>query len=136
MGKYNSVPTTRTISNIRIRSGTTRKARESQQVEDKYLDVLERAKNVTKTKDVMVALSRYREVAAHYGCTYKNDRYRVMEERAERVPGVSYKESQMLSVDDAMDVGGHHIKITFGHPDLQGWMRAHEANAEIKNRGR
>jgi hypothetical protein len=28
-----------------------------------------------------------------------------------------------------MGVGGHHIEITFAHPDLAGWMRAHEANA-------
>ena len=28
-----------------------------------------------------------------------------------------------------MGVGGHHIEITFTHPDLAGWMRAHEANA-------
>jgi hypothetical protein len=34
-----------------------------------------------------------------------------------------------LSMDDAMGVGGHHIEITFTHPDLVGWMRAHEANA-------
>ncbi len=51
-----------------------------------------------------------------------------MEEMAERVPGVTYKESRTLCVDDAMGVGGHHIEITFAHPDLAGWMRAHEAN--------
>jgi hypothetical protein len=39
----------------------------------------------------MVARLGYREVATHYGCAYKNDGYRVMEEMAERVPGVSYK---------------------------------------------
>ncbi|WP_227380256.1 hypothetical protein [Haladaptatus halobius] len=111
------------------------KRAESQQVEDKYLNVLEHAKNVAKTNDVMVARLGYREVATHYGCAYKNDGYRVMEEMAERVPGVSYKESRTLSVDDAMGVGGHHIEITFAHPDLAGWMRAHEANAE-RNGGR
>ncbi len=58
-----------------------------------------------------------------------------MEEMAERVPGVTYKESRTLCVDDAMGVGGHHIEITFAHPDLAGWMRAHEANAE-RNGGR
>ncbi|WP_254663340.1 hypothetical protein [Haladaptatus sp. W1] len=105
------------------------KRAESQQVEDKYLDVLEHAKNVAKTNDVMVARLGYREVATHYGCAYKNDGYRVMEEMAERVPGVTYKESRTLCVDDAMGVGGHHIEITFAHPDLAGWMRAHEANA-------
>jgi hypothetical protein len=77
----------------------------------------------------MVARLGYREVATHYGCAYKNDGYRVMEEVAERVPGVTYKESRTLSIDDAMGVGGHHIEITFAHPDLAGWMRAHEANA-------
>ncbi|WP_423743125.1 hypothetical protein V5735_00225 (plasmid) [Haladaptatus sp. SPP-AMP-3] len=105
------------------------KRAESQQVEDKYLNVLEHAKNVAKTNDVMVARLGYREVATHYGCAYKNDGYRVMEEMAERVPGVTYKESRTLCVDDAMGVGGHHIEITFAHPDLAGWMRAHEANA-------
>ncbi|WP_435157505.1 hypothetical protein [Haladaptatus sp. DFWS20] len=105
------------------------KRAESQQVEDKYLNVLEHAKNVAKTNDVMVAQLGYREVATHYGCAYKSDGYRVMEEMAERVPGVTYKESRTLSVDDAMGVGGHHIEITFAHPDLAGWMRAHEANA-------
>ncbi len=33
-------------------------------------------------------------------------------------------------------VGSHHIEITFAHPDLAGWMRAHEANADIANGGR
>jgi hypothetical protein len=112
------------------------KRAESQQIEDKYLNVLKHAKNVGEANDVMVARLDYQEVATHYGCAYKNDGYRVMEEMAERVPGVSYKESRALSVDDALGVGGHHIEITFGHPDLAGWMRAHEANAEIANGGR
>ena len=68
----------------------------------------------------MVARLGYREVATHYGCAYKNDGYRVMEEMAERVPGVTYKESRTLCVDDAMGVGGHHIELTFAHPDLAG----------------
>ncbi|WP_255767599.1 hypothetical protein [Haladaptatus halobius] len=34
-------------------------------------------------------------------------------------------------VDDAIDVGGRHIEITFDHPDLAGWMQVHEANMEI-----
>ena len=59
-----------------------------------------------------------------------------MEVMAERVRGVSYKESRTLSIDDAMGVGGHHIEITFAHPDLAGWMRAREANTEIVNGGR
>jgi DNA integrity scanning protein DisA with diadenylate cyclase activity len=105
------------------------KRAESQQVEDKYLNVLEHAKKVAEANDVMVARLGYREVATHYGCAYKNDGYRVMEEMAERVPGVTYKESRTLCADDAMGVGGHHIEITFAHPDLAGWMRAHEANA-------
>jgi DNA integrity scanning protein DisA with diadenylate cyclase activity len=109
------------------------KRAESQQVEDKYLNVLEHAKKVAETNDVMVARLGYREIATHYSCAYKNDGYRVKEEMTERVPDVSYKESRTLSVDDAMGVGGHHIEITFGHPDLAGWMRAHEANADIAN---
>ncbi|WP_231186361.1 hypothetical protein [Haladaptatus sp. DYF46] len=78
----------------------------------------------------MVARLGYREVATHYGCAYTNDGYRVMEEMFEHVPGVTDKESRTLCVDDAMGVGGHHIEIRFVHPDLAGWMRAHEANAE------
>ncbi|WP_245800221.1 hypothetical protein [Haladaptatus litoreus] len=105
------------------------KRAESQHVENKYLNALEHAKNVAKTNDVMVARLGYREVATHYGCAYTNDGYRVMEEMTERVPGVSYKESRTLSIDDAMCIGGHHIEITFAHPDLAGWMRDHEANA-------
>jgi hypothetical protein len=62
------------------------KRAESQQVEDKYLDVLEHAKNVAKTNDVMVTRLSYREVETHYGCAYTNDGYRVMEEMAEHVP--------------------------------------------------
>jgi hypothetical protein len=68
-------------------------------VEDKYLNVLEHAKNVPKTNDVMVARLGYREVATHYGCAYENDGYRVMEEMAECVPGVSYKMYWTLSVE-------------------------------------
>ncbi|MFB9806948.1 hypothetical protein ACFFQF_17680 [Haladaptatus pallidirubidus] len=55
---------------------------------------------------------------------------------AERVMGVSYKEFRTLSVDDATGVGIHHIEITFDHPDLAGWMRAHEANTKLANGGR
>jgi hypothetical protein len=47
---------------------------------------------------------------------------------AERVPGVTYKESRTLLVDDTMGVDGHHIETRFAHPDLSWWMRAHEAN--------
>ena len=93
------------------------KRAESQQVEDKYLDILKHAKNVAKTNDVMVAQLGYREVATHDGCAYQNDGYRVMEEMVDRVAGVSYRESRTLSVDDVMGVGGHHIEITFAHPD-------------------
>ncbi|MFB9809549.1 hypothetical protein ACFFQF_32775 [Haladaptatus pallidirubidus] len=39
---------------------------------------------------------------------------------AERVPGVTYKESRTLCMDDAMGLGRHHIEITFAHPDLAG----------------
>ncbi|GAA0254043.1 hypothetical protein GCM10009000_083290 [Halobacterium noricense] len=59
-----------------------------------------------------------------------------MEKMAERVMGVSYKEFRTLSVDDATGVGIHHIEITFDHPDLAGWMRAHEANTKLANGGR
>ncbi|WP_227379520.1 hypothetical protein [Haladaptatus halobius] len=83
----------------------------------------------------MVARLGYREVAIHYSCTDKNDGYRVMEEMAERVPDVCYKTSRTLSVDDAMGVGGYHIEITFGHPDLAVWMRVHEVNGELTNGG-
>ena len=45
------------------------------------------------------------------------------------MPGVTYRETRTLSIDDATSVGGHHIEITFAHPDLKEWMRAHEAYA-------
>lgn len=61
----------------------------NRRVEDKYLNVLEHAKNVAKTNDVMVAWLGYREVATHYGCAYMNDGYRAMEKMVERVPSVS-----------------------------------------------
>ena len=51
-----------------------------------------------------------------------------MEEMADRVPGVTYKESRTLSADDALGVGSRHIEISFADPDLAGWMRAHDAN--------
>jgi hypothetical protein len=60
----------------------------------------------------MVARLGYREVATHYGCAYTNDEYRVMEERAERVPGVTYKESRCAGrpvVYDGEDVTGIDI---------------------------
>ncbi|WP_227377894.1 hypothetical protein [Haladaptatus halobius] len=60
------------------------KRAESQRVEDKYLNVLEHAKNIAKTNDVMVARLGYREVATHYGCAYKNDGYRVSPKSAAR----------------------------------------------------
>lgn len=87
------------------------------------------AKNVAKTNDVMVARLGYREIATHYGCAYTNDGYQMKEEIAEWVPGVTDKERRTLSIDDAIGGGGHHIEITFAHPGLAGWMRAHESNA-------
>ena len=101
---------------------------ESQQVEAKYLDVLEAGQKIAAENDAMIARLDYRKVATHYGCAYKNDGYRVMEEMADRVPGVTYKQSRTLSADDAMGVGGRHIEISFADPDLAGWMRAHDAN--------
>ena len=59
----------------------------------------------------------------------------MLEKMAERVPGVTYKDSRTLSIDDVMGVGGHHIEIAFAHPDLAGWIQAYEANAE-RNGGR
>ncbi|MFC6764645.1 hypothetical protein [Natrinema soli] len=103
------------------------KRAESQQVEDKYLAVLQAGKNLAAEHETMVARMGYRKVATRYGCAYKNDGYRVMEEMAERVPGVTYKESRTLG-PETMGVGGHHIEISFAHPDLAGWIRAREAN--------
>mgnify|MGYP006302297843 CR=1 FL=1 len=101
---------------------------ESQQVEAKYLDVLEAGQKIAEENDAMIARLDYRTVATHYVCAYKNDGYRVMEEMADRVPGVTYKESRTLSADGALGVGGGHIEISFADPDLAGWMRAHHAN--------
>ncbi|WP_433634274.1 hypothetical protein [Halomicrococcus sp. NG-SE-24] len=69
----------------------------------------------------------YRTVTTHYGCTSTNDGYRVMEELADRVPGVNYKESRTVSADDALGVGGRHIEISVADPDLAGWMRTYDA---------
>ncbi|SIR97755.1 hypothetical protein SAMN05421858_4916 [Haladaptatus litoreus] len=100
---------------------------ESQQIEDKYLAVLEAGQKLAAENETMIVRMNYRKVATHYGCAYKNDGYRVMEEMAERVPGVTYKESKNLG-PETMGVGGRHIEISFAHPDLAGWMRAHEAD--------
>lgn len=76
----------------------------------------------------MIARLDYRTVATHYGCASTNDGYRVMEELAERVPGVNDTENRTVSADDALGVGGRHIEISFADPDLVAWMRAHEAS--------
>ncbi|WP_433633690.1 hypothetical protein [Halomicrococcus sp. NG-SE-24] len=49
---------------------------ESQQVEAKYLDVLEAGQKIAEENDAMIARLDYRKVATHYGCAYKNDGYR------------------------------------------------------------
>ena len=57
-----------------------------------------------------------------------------MEEMAERVPGVTYKTSRTLSVDDAMGAGGHHIEISFANPDLAGGDASTRSERERERR--
>ena len=68
----------------------------------------------------MIARLGYREVATNYGCAYTNDVYRVIEEMAERVPSVNYKESRTLCVEDARGVGAITSKSRTPIPTLRG----------------
>ncbi|WP_458190624.1 hypothetical protein [Haladaptatus sp. NG-WS-4] len=91
------------------------------------INVLTYAKNVAKTDDVLVARLGFREVSTHYGCAYKNDGYRVMEEMAERVPGVAYVDGHLANpdIDFTTKIDEKSIHVEWNHPDLHGWVRTH-----------
>jgi chromosome segregation ATPase len=101
---------------------------ETAAVTEKYLKVLGRAEEKADEIEDNIVYLNYREVATHYGCAYKTDGYRVMEEMAERVPGVHYVDGhQANDIDPTTKVGGKSIRVEWQHPDLRGWVRAHRS---------
>lgn len=101
---------------------------ETAAVTEKYLNVLGRAEEKADEIEDNVVYLNYREVATHYGCAYKTDGYRVMEEMAERVPGVHYVDGHRANdIDPTTKVGGKSIRVEWQHPDLRGWVRAHRS---------
>jgi dsDNA-specific endonuclease/ATPase MutS2 len=92
-------------------------------VTDKYLDVLEFAKDHAETEDVAVVRLTYKQVAREYGCAVNTNAYRVMQQMEKRISGVLYRSSRDLSWD-VQGVGGKHIEIQLSSPGLRGWIRA------------
>jgi len=119
-----------TIERARENSGLLNfreKRPESASVNEKYLRVLGRAEEKADEIENNIVHLDYREVATHYGCAYKNDGYRVMEEMEERVPGVEYVEARKANpeVDPTTTVAGKSIRVEWEHPELRAWVRAH-----------
>ena len=101
---------------------------ETAAITEKYLNVLGRAEEKADEIEDNVVYLNYREVATHYGCAYKTDGYRVMEEMADRVPGVHYVDGHLANdIDPTTKVGGKSIRVEWQHPDLRGWVRAHRS---------
>lgn len=101
---------------------------ETASISEKYLNVLGRAEEKAAEVEDNVVFLNYREVATHYGCAYKTDGYRVMEEMADRVPGVQFVDSHRMSEIDATAVREQKsIRVEWQHPDLRGWVRAHRS---------
>ena len=100
---------------------------ETASITEKYLNVLGRAEEKADEQENNVVYLNYREVATHYGCAYKTDGYRVMEEMAERVPGVRYSDGRDLPIDTGVTqkVEQKALRVEWQHPDLRGWVRAH-----------
>ena len=100
---------------------------ENASVTQKYLRVLGRAEEKAEEFGQNRAYLNYREVASHYGCAYKNDGYRVMEEMAEQVPGVFYVDGRDNPIDTGVTqkIEEKAIRVEWEHPDLRGWVRAH-----------
>ncbi|ODR79842.1 hypothetical protein BG842_03315 [Haladaptatus sp. W1] len=96
-------------------------------IHEKYLSVLGRAEEKARETGSQTVFLNYREVATHYGCAYKTDGYRVMEEMAERVPGVAYVDGHLANpdIDPTTKIDGKSIRVEWNHPDLRGWVRAH-----------
>lgn len=102
---------------------------ETVSVTEKYLKVLGRAEEKADEEESNTVYLNYREVATHYGCAYKTDGYRVMEEMADRVPGVHYVDGHLANpdIDPTTKVEEKAIRVEWQHPDLRGWVRAHRS---------
>ncbi|WP_435156767.1 hypothetical protein [Haladaptatus sp. DFWS20] len=96
-------------------------------IHEKYLHVLGRAEEKARETGTQIVFMNYREVATHYGCAYTTDGYRVMEEMADRVPGVDYVDGHLANpdVDATTKIDRKSIRVEWNHPDLRGWVRAH-----------
>lgn len=96
-------------------------------IHEKYLCVLGRAEEKARKIGSQTVFLNYREVATHYGCAYATDGYRVMEEMADRVPGVAYVDGHLANpaIDATTKIEEKSIRIEWNHPDLRGWVRAH-----------
>lgn len=121
-----------TIERARQNSGLLdfrEKRPETASITEKYLQVLGRAEEKAEEMENNVVYLDYREVATHYGCAYKTDGYRVMEEMAERVPGVHYSDGRDLPIDTGVThkIGQKGLRVEWQHPDLRGWVRAHRS---------
>ena len=102
---------------------------ETASITEKYLKVLGRAEEKADEEESNTVYLNYREVATHYGCAYKTDGYRVMEEMADRVPGVHYVDGHLANpdIDPTTKVEEKAIRVEWQHPDLRGWVRAHRS---------
>lgn len=102
---------------------------ETASITEKYLNVLGRAEEKAEELDSNTVYLNYREVANKYGCAYKNDGYRVMEEMDERVPGVEYVDGRDLPIDTGVThkIEEKTLRVEWQHPDLRGWVRAHRS---------
>ncbi|GAA0240755.1 hypothetical protein ACFFQF_30875 [Haladaptatus pallidirubidus] len=98
-------------------------------IHEKYLNILGRAEEKAREINSRTVYLNYREVATHYGCAYLTDGYRVMNEIAERVPGIEYVDGYLANpdIDPTTKVEGKRIRVEWNHPDLRGWVRAHRA---------
>ena len=94
---------------------------------EKYVRVLGRAEEKARETGSQTVYLNYREVATHYGCVYATDGYRVMEEMAERIPGVEYVDGHLANpeIDATTKIEQKSIRVEWNHPDLRGWVRAH-----------
>ena len=116
----------RTAENASLLDFTTKRPANAG-IHEKYLHVLGRAEEKARETGSQTIYLNYREVATHYGCAYKTDGYRVMEEMAEHVPGVEYVDGHLANpdIDPTTKIDGKSIRVEWNHPDLRGWVRAH-----------
>lgn len=107
---------------------------ETASITEKYLKVLGRAEEKADEQESNTVYLNYREVATQYGCAYKTDGYRVMEEMAERVPGVHYSDGRDLPIDTGVThkVEQKALRVEWRHPELRGWIRAHRTQEVVE----